>query len=69
MLKPLDDFQRPDKVTISKEEAFEKLRDLFELKPYYVYDFKQKQYVLCGKLDCKYGVNAANGEVIALDDL
>lgn len=69
MLKTFDDFQRPDKVTISKEEAFEKMRDLFELKPYYVYDFKQKQYVLCGKLDCKYGVNAANGKVIALGDL
>jgi hypothetical protein len=69
MLKTFDDFQAPDQVTITKEEAFEKLQELFELKPYYVYDFKQKQYVLCGKLDCQYGVNASNGEVIALDDL
>lgn len=69
MLETFDDFQSPDKVTITKEEAYEKLKSLLELKPYYVYDFKQKQYVLCGKLDCKYGVNASNGEVIALDDL
>ena len=42
---------------------------MFELKPYYVYDFEHKQYVLCGKIDCQYGVNAGNGEVISLDDL
>lgn len=69
MLEIYDQFQVSDKVAITKEEAYEKLKSLFELKPYYVYDFKQKQYVLCGKLDCQYGVNASNGEVIALDDL
>lgn len=69
MLEILDKFQEDGKITVNKEEAFEKLKGLFELKPYYVYDFKQKQYVLCGKLDCDYGVRAANGEVIALDDL
>ena len=69
MLEVYDQFQALGKVTIPKEEAYEKLKELFELKPYYVYDFEQKQYVLCGKLDCQYGVNASNGEVIALDDL
>jgi len=69
MLKTFDDFQSPGQVTITKEDAYEKLKSMFELKPYYVFDFKQKQYVLCGKLDCHYGVNASNGEVIALDDL
>ena len=69
MLEVFDQLQAPEKVTVNKEEAFEKVKELFELKPYYVYDFKQKQYVLCGKLDCQYGVNASNGEVIALDDL
>ncbi|MBB6447970.1 hypothetical protein [Bacillus benzoevorans] len=69
MLEIYDQFQESDMVTITKKEAFEKLKQLFELKPYYVYDFEQKQYVLCGKLDCQYGVNAASGEVIALDDL
>lgn len=69
MLEVFDEFQAPEKVTINKKEAYEKLKDLFELKPFYVYDFQQKQYVLCGKLDCHYGVNAENGEVIALDNL
>lgn len=69
MREILDKFHADEKITINKEEAFEKLKGVFELKPYYVYDFEQKQYVLCGKLDCDYGVNAANGEVIALDDL
>ena len=55
MLEVFDQFQAPEKVTVNKEEAFEKVKELFELKPYYVYDFKQKQYVLCGKLDCDYG--------------
>ena len=69
MLKVFDQFQASEKITVNKEEAYEKLKELFELKPYYVYDFEQKQYVLCGKLDCQYGVNASNGKVIALDDL
>ena len=69
MLEIYDQFQVPDKATITKEEAYEKLKELFELKPYYVYDFKQKQYILCGKIDCQYGVNASTGEVIPLDDL
>lgn len=69
MLETFDHFQIPAQITITKEEAYEKLTNLFELKPYYVYDFKQDKYVLCGKLDCQYGVNASSGEVIALDDL
>ncbi|MEH7178340.1 hypothetical protein [Neobacillus vireti] len=59
MLETFDQFQAPKKVTVNKEEAFEKMKGVFELKPYYVYDFKQKQYVLCGKLDSKYGVIAS----------
>lgn len=69
MLEIFDEFQAYEKIPIKKEEAFEKIKDLFELKPIYVYDFSQKQYVLCGKIDCKYGVNALTGKVIALADL
>ncbi|MDM5297240.1 hypothetical protein QUF51_03565 [Bacillus pumilus] len=65
----LDPFQAASGITISKKEAFEKLRDYFELTPIYVYDLVQKQYVLCGKLDCHYGVDAASGEVILLQDI
>jgi hypothetical protein len=69
MLETYDQFQEPDKVKITKEEAFEKIKELFELKPYYVYDFEQRKYVLWGKLDCQYGVNAGSGKVISLDEL
>jgi len=69
MLERFDEFQTPDKMIIEKEEAFEKLKDLFELKPYYVYDLNKKRYVLCGKIDCEYSVNASTGEVIMLDNL
>ncbi|MFD1065125.1 hypothetical protein [Oceanobacillus locisalsi] len=69
MLDMFDQFQAADRAVIGKEEAYEKLKELYELKPYYVYDFEQKQYILCGKLDCQYGVHASDGEIIALNDL
>jgi hypothetical protein len=69
MLETFDQFQRTENVTITKEEAYEKMKGLYELEPIYVYDFKQNQYILCGKLDCQYGVNASTGEVIALNEL
>lgn len=69
MLEMFERFQAPGVVKIDQEEAYEKLKGLYELQPYYVYDFDQKKYILCGKLDCPYGVNATNGEVIALNDL
>lgn len=69
ILKVFDNFQASAQLTITKDKAYQKLKEYFELKPFYVYDFNQKQYVLCGKLDCHYGVNAASGEVSALDDL
>ncbi|MED4354858.1 hypothetical protein P9265_21500 [Schinkia azotoformans] len=69
MLEIFNQFQAPDKVRITKEEVYKKVKERFELKSYYVYDFEQKQYVLCGKLDCEYGVNGSNGEVIVLNDL
>jgi len=34
-----------------------------------VYDFDQMKYILCGKLDCQYGLDAVTGEMIVLDDL
>ncbi|MBT2758154.1 hypothetical protein J7E71_20005 [Mesobacillus foraminis] len=69
MLEIYDQFQASDQVTITKEEALGKIKELIEVKPYYVYNFKQKQYVLCGKIDCQHGVNAASGELISLADL
>lgn len=69
MLEMFRDFQPPENVITSQEEAYIKIKKYIELKPYYVYDIQQREYVLCGKLDCQYGVNAANGEVLLLEDL
>ncbi|MGM8216094.1 hypothetical protein ACLIA0_11020 [Bacillaceae bacterium W0354] len=69
MLDIFDQFQAPEKIMIDKEKAYKELKKLYELKPYYVYDFEQRQYILCGKLDCQYAVNANNGQVIALSEL
>lgn len=69
LLETFNDFQAADGVTFTKEQAFEKLKSNFELKPYYVYDPKERLYVLCGKLDCHFAVNATNGEVVALNEL
>lgn len=69
MLEVFNEFAVAETVAITKEEAFEKLKDRFELKPYYVYDFERKKYLLCGKLDCQYGVHAGSGELVLLDDL
>lgn len=65
----LDELQAPGEITLTKQEAFEKLKDRLELTPIYVYDFTEKQYVLCGKLDCHDGVDAVSGEVIPLQDI
>ncbi|MBD8006961.1 hypothetical protein [Bacillus norwichensis] len=69
MLEMFNQFQKAETATIEKDVAYDKLKDRFELKPYYVYDTSQEQYILCGKLDCVYGVNALTGEVIALNEL
>jgi hypothetical protein len=69
MLEMFDEFEEPEKVIISKNEAYEKIKGKFELEPYYVYDFDQNQYLLCGKIDCQFAVHASTGEVLPLDEL
>ncbi|WP_137789196.1 hypothetical protein [Bacillus sp. E(2018)] len=69
MLEMYHSFEESGDVTVTQEEAYEKLKGFFELKPFYVYDDEEKQYILCGKLDCHHGVNAETGEVVLLDDL
>lgn len=65
----LSPSQAASEITVSQKEAFEKLRERLELTPIYVYDEAQKQYVLCGKLDCHDGIDAESGEVFSLKDL
>lgn len=62
------ELKEAEEIKVTKEEAFEKLKDFIMLTPYYVYDFEQGCYVLCGKLDCHYAVKASNGEVVALSE-
>ncbi|WP_077620734.1 hypothetical protein [Bacillus sinesaloumensis] len=69
MLEMFDNFKASEAKTISREEAYERLKEHFELSPYYVYDFEQKQYVLCGKIDCQFAVHATTGEIVSLDEL
>lgn len=64
----LSPSQAANEISISQKEAFEKLRERLELTPIYVYDEVQKQYVLCGKLDCHDGVDAESGEVFSLKE-
>lgn len=63
------ELKEAEEIKVTKEEAFEKIKELIELTPYYVYDFEQGYYVLCGKLDCQYAVRANNGEVVELNEL
>ncbi len=67
--KMFESWEAPESVTIPKEMAFEKMKDLLKLEPVYVYDSTVNKYVLCGKLDCHYGVSGAYGEVLSLKDL
>lgn len=63
------DLQAAAPTTVNRDAAFEKIKHLIELKPVYVYDFKQEKYILCEKIDCQYGVHAATGEIVSLNDL
>ncbi|WLR57286.1 hypothetical protein LC048_10730 [Mesobacillus subterraneus] len=69
LLEIYKDFQAADLVKVTKEESYDKLKNLIELSPYYVYDFEQEKYVLCGKLDSQYAVIASNGDVVNLSEL
>ncbi|MDT8979284.1 hypothetical protein RQP50_23885 [Paenibacillus sp. chi10] len=70
-IEMFDDFQAADEVVISQDEAYVKLNEkgFIELTPVYVYHPELKKYVLCGKLDCPYAVNAANGEIMELNSI
>lgn len=63
------ELQAAPPITVEHGAAFEKIKPLIELKPVYVYDFEQKKYILCGKIDCQYGVHAATGEIVSLLEL
>ncbi|WP_062353528.1 hypothetical protein [Bacillus kwashiorkori] len=68
-ISSINKFARTGEVVVSKQEAYEKLKASVQLKPHYVYDKAENQFVLCGKLDSDYGVNATDGKVLLLEEL
>ena len=62
-------FEHADEPKFSEEEAFEKLAKHIDITPVYVFDKTQNRYILCGKVDCGYGVDSFSGEIILLDEL
>ena len=69
VLEMLSNFANAEEAVVSKEDAFEKLRNYIDVNPVYVLDKVQGNYILCGKVDCSYGVHAVTGEIISLDEL
>jgi len=69
MLNTFEAYTTVKKRTVTENQAFDKLKNHLELTPIYVYDKRLAQYILCGKLDCGFSVNATNGELVKLDDL
>lgn len=64
-----EDYQGADNININFDQAYESIKCLIDLKPVYVYDFHQKRYILCGKIDSDFGVNGFDGNVVELDHL
>ncbi|MBP1948999.1 hypothetical protein [Virgibacillus litoralis] len=62
-------FKDADDPSVSQEEAFEKIRDYVEVEPVYVYNNEKNSYIMCGKMDCPYGVNAITGDIVLLAGL
>lgn len=56
-------------IQFAQKEALSRLLPYLELTPYYVWNKQEQQYILCAKLDCKYGVDTASGDVLTLDSI
>lgn len=69
MIKAMDAFGEAASIKTSKHDAFIKLENHIELTPYYVYDGFKQIYVLCGKIDCHYAVDAHTNELIDTKDM
>jgi hypothetical protein len=68
LLAVFQDFKQAENVVFTQEHAFEKLDGLITLTPVYLFDGESRQYILCGKLDCLYGVDAVSGKVDLLNE-
>lgn len=68
-IEMFNNYEPTDTIIIEKMSAYERLMHLIELKPVYVYDRKSQNFILCGKLDCQFGIHASTGEIISLNEL
>ncbi|GAA0437729.1 hypothetical protein GCM10008983_13300 [Lentibacillus halophilus] len=62
-------FDQADDAVVSRDDAVAYLRPYLQMDPMYVYDSEEDHYIMCGKLDCAYGVDAVTGDVIRLNTL
>src|SRR5699024_1194513 len=69
MLDIVNDYSQAQHPKVTQKEAFEQLRDYLTLEPVYVFQPSTERYILCGKLDCQYGVDAITGKIVHLDKL
>ncbi|GGJ82423.1 hypothetical protein GCM10007063_01140 [Lentibacillus kapialis] len=69
LFKAYSHFTIADDAVVSLDKAFESLREHMEVEPVYVYDSGRSSYIMCGKLDCAYGINAVTGKVVALNEI
>lgn len=69
LLDMFANYEKADDVSITKDEAFKKLRTHFKVTPTYLYNPEEDMYYLYGQVDSKYGVIATTEEVVHLDEL
>lgn len=69
MLDVFADYRKPERPIVTKENAYEQLTERITVEPVYVFDPDYNKYILCGKLDCQYGLDAVSGDIIHLDHL
>lgn len=68
LLTIFEDFSAAEPSIISRDIAFEKLSNRIEVTPVYIYHQELKRYLLSGKVECRYGVDAVSDKVIDLDE-
>ncbi|MBU5266627.1 hypothetical protein [Virgibacillus proomii] len=68
LLTIFEDFSAAKPPIISRDIAFEKLSNQIEVTPVYVYHQELERYLLCGKVACRYGVDAVSEKMIDLGE-
>jgi len=67
LLEMIAHFQPAETPVISKEVAFEKLKNYMDVIPVYVYHREKQAYYLCGRAACGYGVETKHGDILLLN--